>query len=308
MIIAVPTGIKIFSWIASLLGSKINLNTPMLFVIGFLILFTIGGMTGVILSNASLDIALHDVHLSILIINKIYIEKFWVGLLEGNGSIIIRKNKKNKIYGSFEISLKYFKENEEMLNLISKFIGGKINYEKKKGNIIKIKWIAKKDFNNCLNILSKYPLLTSKKICQYNHLIKCLKNENWNYHLETRKLKYNNQKDIIDYYNINFNRPFYFNCWLSGFIEAEGCFRFRNEKPTSFYICHDFYILKAIKDFFSCNHKIGINKDNRNVNLYYRISLSGKPFIKNLNKHLKKYSLLGYKKISFNKWLNSYNY
>lgn len=346
MVIAVPTGIKIFSWLATLYGGSLRYNTPLVFTLGFLALFTIGGVTGVVLSNASLDVAFHDriinkelmkvipfLSMSKLGFSQVrkenikenknhYIEQFFVGLLEGDGTITTNINKSKKsIRVRIVIALKNEKNNHNMLNKIQKIIGGRVVIERQDKYVT---WIAsnKSDINKVLLILSRYPLLTIRKQCQLEFAKNCLLYKDVDNFMLNRKNMYNNMNELLKILNQNNNikLPLYFNSWLSGFIEAEGNFSLIfNEKgslrKSSFSIGqnNELHILNMIKIYFQSENKI--TKDKKKLDPkgnildsdHYRLHLYNALSRKLLFEHFEKYPLLGEKKISYGKFFEFHN-
>ena len=325
MIIAVPTGIKIFSWLSTIYGGTVRLTVPMTFAFGFLALFVIGGVTGVVLANASIDLAFHDTKITKNYskiehnynfhtnkLNKKDFFQFFVGLLDGAGSIQVNHWKNKNLQYRIIIKIKNVVENLIILNIIIKHIGGKVRFvNTKQGNFVI--WVIDNKIqiiNNILPILEKYPPLTSRLHYQLKFMKNCIINHSIEYYNFNKFSKYPNDIKNIPTLCSPKNIPSYFEAWLGGFIEAEGCFTIWSKINHSFIIAqnNDKYLIECILYFYNINHiKIQSNISKSNNNILYKIEFGNKEGIKNVIYHCKNY-LQGYKYVQMINFMKNCHY
>lgn len=264
------------------------------------------------LANASLDIAFHDTDFKDLYNigafllpglknkgnkeNNEYLKMFWVGLMDGDGSIQVNHWRQQSLQYRLVIKLSNILYNYNMLIKIAKVIGGTVRITSKGKDVI---WVVNKKeiIQEIIKIFDTYPLLTSKKICQLEFLKKCLLENSVDFYLLNRNFRYRNQLAIINSDPFGLERnyfvlPNHFKGWLSGFIEAEGCFSIRINNNHSFSIGQneDLYLIKAIKEFWGAKNII--RNPSRN---FYFLEIYKKEILKKILDHFNDYPLLGEK-------------
>jgi hypothetical protein len=328
MIIAVPTGMKIFSWMATIFAGRVYFTVPMIWAMGFVCLFTLGGVTGVVLANAGVDLLVHDSPLTDycfvascpLLVGSVcavvkapngssvspeYIKAFFVGLVDGDGSLQVNHWRYQSLQFRVVIQLKLLDDNKRMLEQIQSIIGGSVRVTTNPDRVLLVFNSREHIAKVLLPIFAAYPPLTTRVRGQLRFIHTCLAltgtpRENTKWYMDNRGDKF---AAPLHPYSVNemLSLP-YIKPWISGFIEAEGCFtlRAKSSNVLSFSISQnsDYNLIKLFGVYLYSANSVQVKQAKSGKTLYlFEVYASSSLLI--LHNHFKQHPLLGAKATSF---------
>jgi hypothetical protein len=234
-----------------------------------------------------------------------YIKTFFVGLMDGDGSIQVNHWRKSSLQFRMVIKLKNLPANSKMLMQISSVIGGWVRIESSGDFVL---WVtdSKSHIYSLLSIFNQFPPLTTRLKCQLSFLTQCLTlngtpHQNVNWYLQNRDLKFKHV--MVTDSAQNLLKRNYIHAWISGFTEAEGCFTLRTASNgvMSFSISQktDYELLLMLGLYFNTRNlpRLVNSKSGKAFFIFETASCSSLLLV---CEHFRKYPLLGATLESFN--------